>query len=277
MKKIGDLIKKLMGEQNTSTNRPNTLDDRELLCRNIRSTLDGVIEDINTTKGKQLIVWLNCDQRIFFDQYNNESYRDIILKDLLEHGYKFEQMTFIKGEPEADNHNVFKICDNDLEYLEVSDCDVAQQSSVAKKAKIVIIEGLYAVNPLQKEYELSSEEITSGRIPAYNIGRGKIAKKDGVFRENHIIFDVSSDSPLREEYRCISRNHAHIGFDPKKGFFFQVDEGGAYPGKTLLVNEGRTINCDCPDTVFPLKNGAKIIVKDGMDYKAMLVFEQIKN
>ena len=254
---------------------PATLDDRELLCDHISSTLSEIIEDKVTTKDKRLVVWLDCEKQIVFDQYNNKNYRELILANLFQKGFEFARLTFEKGKPSEDNHNVVKIGDNNLEYLEVGDCDDVQQSSVPKRAKLSIIEKLCVINPLQKEYLLSSEEIMSGRIPAYNIGRGHVVQKNGVYRENHIIFDDNPDSPLRDEYRCVSRSHAHIGYDAAKGFYFQVDEGGAYPGKTLLMNGGKPICCDCVNALFPLKTGDKIIVKEGSVMKAMLIYEEL--
>ena len=253
------------------------IDDKERLCDNICSTLTTIIDDRRTTKNRRLIVWLECEKQTIFNQYDNEDYRQLLLSSLTQKGFEFEQVKFEMGKPAEDNHNVFKICDNNLEYLEVSDCDVAQKPSVVKKASLSIMKGLCVIKPLKKKYILSSEEITSGRIPAYNIGRGQLVKKNGVFRENHIIFDDNPDSPLRDEYRCISRDHAHIGFDPKDGFFFQVDAGGAFPGKTSLINGGKEYDCDCASAKFLLNKGAKIMFKYDGAIKAMLLYEEINN
>ena len=253
------------------------VDDKEKLCDNICSVLNRIIDDRDTVRNKKLIVWLNYDQQIVFAQYDNEKYRDILLTSLAQKGFEFEQLEFKMGNPAEDNHNVFKFGDNDHEYLEVVPCDVAQHPPVTRKARLSVMEGLCVIEPLQKEYVLSSEEITSGRILAYNIGRGSLVQKDGVFRENHIVFDDRPDSPLSEHNRCVSRFHAHIGFDAYKGFFFQVDEGGAYPGKTLLVNGGNTIDCDCVNTPFLLQNGDKIIVKNGQKIEVMLVYNELNN
>jgi hypothetical protein len=251
------------------------VDDKERLCDNICSTLTTIIDDRRITKDKRLIVWLECEKQIVFDQYNNEDYRRLLLISLTQKGFEFKQVVFEMGKPAEDNHNVFKIKDNDHEYLEVKDCENVQQTTAGKKAKIVVVEGQCLIKPLQKEYVLSSEEITSGRIPAYNIGRGQFVQKNGGFRENHIIFDDNPDSPLRNEYRCISRDHAHIGFDPKDGFFFQVDAGGAFPGKTHLIWGGKEFGCDCVGADFPLTNGDKILFKYDEALKAMLLYEEI--
>lgn len=253
------------------------VDDQEKLCDNICFVLNRIIADRDTVKNKKLIVWLDYDQSIIFAQYDNEKYRNILLASLAQKGFEFEQLEFRKGKPAEDNQDVFKIENNDHEYLEVVPCDAAQHPSVPRKARLSVMEGLCVIEPLQKEYVLSSEEITSGRITAYNIGRGSLVQKDGVFRENHIVFDDRSDSPLSEHNRCVSRFHAHIGFDASKGFYFQVDEGGAYPGKTLLVNGGKTINCDCVNTLFHLQNGDKIIVKNGQEIEVMLVYNELNN
>lgn len=253
------------------------VENKEKLCDSVCSTLAKIIDDRGTIKDKRLIVWLECEQQIVFDQYDNEDYRQLLLTNLTQKGFEFKQVVFKMGKPAEDNRNIFKIEDNDHEYLEVANCNDVQQSSVPKKAKLSIIEKLCVIDPLQKEYLLSSDEITSGKIPAYNIGRGHLVQKNGVFRENHIVFDDNPDSPLRKHYLCVSRNHAHIGFDSERGFFFQVDEGGAYPGKTLLVNGGKNINCDCINTSFLLKNGDQIIVKEGMNLIAMLIYKELND
>lgn len=268
---MSDFFDKIFNDGNNS--EP-SLDDIEMLCRNICSTLADVIENVNTLRGRQLIVWLDCENQVVFDQYNNKNYRDLTLTNLAQKGFEFEQVTFKMGKPTEDNRNTFRIGDNDLEYLEVAD-STAARLPVCKKAVVYAIDGLGAVCPIQSEYELSSEAITSGRIQAYNIGRGRFVQKDGAFRENHIVFDDSTDSPLREHYLNMSRNHAHIGFDATKGFFFQVDDGGAYPGKTLLINGGKQINCDCVNTTFPLQDGDKIIVKNETVIETMLIYNEL--
>lgn len=274
MSKINDLFKRLAGKPKPPKEETPTLDDRETLCRNIRITLNKVVEEIDTTTGKQLVVWLNCNQPFVFEQYNTKDYRDLILNDLSNmRDYKFELVKFERGIPPEERH-AFKICDNDLEYLEVVDCDVIQPS-LTQKAIIRFLDG--KVSPLQKEYLLSSDMITSGKIPAYNIGRGNFTQKKGVFRENHIVFDDSLDSPMLEHNRCVSRAHAHIGFDVAKGFTFQVDEGGARPGKTVLINGGRQIDCNCVYTSFQLQDGDKIIVKNGDEIETILIFNELNN
>lgn len=269
---MSKLFDKIFKETNKGS-----VDDKEKLCDSVYSTLAKIIDDRGTIKDKRLVVWLECEHQIVFDQYDNEDYRQLLLTNLTQKGFEFKQVEFKMGKPAEDNHNVFRLEDNDHEYLEVGDSVVVQQPSFPKKSRLFIIEGLCEIDPLQKEYVLSSEEITSGRIPAYNIGRGQFVQKNGVFRENHIVFDDNPDSPLRKHYLCVSRNHAHIGFDSEKGFFFQVDEGGACPGKTVLMNGGKAIYCNCVNSVFPLKSGDMIIVKDGRDLKAMLFYKELKN
>lgn len=274
MSTIKDLFKRLAGWPELLEEEMSSLDDRETLCRNIRSTLAKIVEDIDTTTGKQLVVWLNCSQRFVFAQYDNENYRNLILNDLSNmRDYKFELVKFERGIPPEERH-AFIICDNNLEYLEVVDCDVIQPS-LTRNAVIRFLDG--KVSPLQKEYVLSSDMITRGRVPAYNIGRGSFVQKKSLFRENHIVFDDSLDSPLLEHNRCVSRNHAHIGFDEDKGFTFQVDEGGAIPGKTVLINGGRQIDCNCVYTSFQLRDGDKIIVKNGDEIVTILVFNELNN
>ena len=251
-----------------------SLDDRETLCRNIRTTLTRIIEKVETTQGKQLVVWLDCGQQIVFAQYDNDEYRDLILKDLAtQRGYMFEKLIFEKGTPPQEKH-AFKVGDNNLEYLLVEEC-AEVETTTTRKATLRFISG--KISPLEKEYELSSEDITSGKISAYNIGRGRYVQKEGVFRENHIIIDDSLDSPLLDYNRCVSRHHAHIGFDATKGFFFQVDEGGAHPGKTAIINGGRQIECNCLFVQFQLHDGDVIILKNDDEIETILMYNELNS
>lgn len=274
MSKIWDIFKKILGVKDLPEEKTKTLDNRETLRRNILVTLSELIEDTATTEGRRLVIWLDCANNFIFEQYDNKDYGRQILCDLAnQKGFGFEQVTFRKGKP-GEVPDTVKIGDNDLEYLKVEEYVVPL--SAPRKAVIRFYGGL--VSPVQAEYVLSSEEISSGRIPAYNIGRGSFTHKAGVFRQNHIVFDDNPDSPLREHNRCISRNHAHIGFDKSKGFTFQVDEGGATPGKTILIKGERQIDCDCIYTPpFSLQDGDKIIVKNGEEIEFVLVFNELNN
>jgi hypothetical protein len=86
----------------------------------------------------------------------------------------------------------------------------------------------------QQEYIINSR---SGKI---NIGRERKAQTaDGFHRENHIAFpDKSAD----ESNRSVSRQHAHIEWDPEQGaFIIFADEGGIPPYNKMKVRaEGGT-------------------------------------
>ncbi|MCW3091228.1 MAG: hypothetical protein JWP81_2297 [Ferruginibacter sp.] len=89
------------------------------------------------------------------------------------------------------------------------------------------------INVLSGEAEKSSYIISSskGKI---NIGRGaSVQTADGFFRKNFIAF---LESAAHEKNRAVSRQHAHIEWDPVDGsFFLFADEGGIPPNNKIKV------------------------------------------
>ncbi|MBC7889851.1 MAG: FHA domain-containing protein [Ferruginibacter sp.] len=89
------------------------------------------------------------------------------------------------------------------------------------------------INVLNGEAEKGRYKISSspGKI---NIGRGvSVQTADGFFRKNMIAF---TDSESNEKNRAVSRQHAHIEWDPKIGsFFLFADEGGIPPNNKIKV------------------------------------------
>ncbi|MEP7143631.1 MAG: FHA domain-containing protein [Ferruginibacter sp.] len=89
------------------------------------------------------------------------------------------------------------------------------------------------INVLNGEAEKERYMIRSsgGNI---NIGRGtSVQTSDGFFRKNFIAF---IDSDGNEKNRAVSRQHAHIEWDPVAGsFFLFADEGGVPPNNKVKV------------------------------------------
>ena len=81
---------------------------------------------------------------------------------------------------------------------------------------------------MQQQYRISSD---AGRI---NIGRAAgVHTPDGFFRKNHIAFLDSDQHPVN---RAVSRQHAHIEWDPATAsFFLFADEGGIPPFNKVKV------------------------------------------
>ena len=80
----------------------------------------------------------------------------------------------------------------------------------------------------KERYLISSSE---GKI---NIGRGaSVQTADGFFRKNIIAF---TDTEGNDTNRAVSRQHAHIEWDPVTGsFFLYADEGGIPPNNKIKV------------------------------------------
>lgn len=89
------------------------------------------------------------------------------------------------------------------------------------------------INVLNGEAEKKSYLINSSR-GKINIGRGaSVQTADGFFRKNMIAF---TDSDSNEKNRAVSRQHAHIKWDPVIGsFFLFADEGGIPPNNKIKV------------------------------------------
>ncbi|MEO5892097.1 MAG: FHA domain-containing protein [Ferruginibacter sp.] len=86
------------------------------------------------------------------------------------------------------------------------------------------------INVLNGETEKKSYQVNSSRNKI-NIGRGSsVQTPDGFFRKNFIVFVDD------EKNRAVSRQHAHIEWDPAIGaFFLFADEGGIPPDNKVKV------------------------------------------
>lgn len=89
------------------------------------------------------------------------------------------------------------------------------------------------INVLNGEAQKERYLISSSR-GKINIGRGaSVQTSDGFFRKNFIAF---TDSDTNEKNRAVSRQHAHIEWDPVIGsFFLFADEGGIPPDNKIKV------------------------------------------
>lgn len=234
---------------------PKTLDDRELLLRNVVSTLAKRIEFRNAMDGKKLVLWLDCD-RLTFSTYDTDSYRQQMLSTLLnEKGFAFEQVSFTLGKPAPELHAT-RIGDNDLEYLQVIEEEKVPEQVSCKAVISVFGE---AGSLVEDKYIISVEDMKEKMITFYNIGAGKFPKIPTGYRENHIAIDDNPGSPMMEKNKFVSRTHARIGFSDKFGFYLQVEKDGSrLMGKrTRIFRSGveKPIECENPEAKIPLQDG----------------------
>lgn len=94
------------------------------------------------------------------------------------------------------------------------------------------------------------------------IGREKrVQTADGFYRENTIAFPEKSDN---DSNRYISRQHAHIEFDPETGHFLLfADDGGVPPRNKVKVrsgNEGEPVKLYSTKVGYELKEGDQILL-----------------
>lgn len=236
----------------TPKETPKTLDSKESLLRNVVSTLAKRIEFRNAMNEKELVLWLKCDDRLTFNAYDTESYRQQMLSTLYnEKGFEFKRVTFSLGKPAPELHAT-KIGDNDLEYLQVLE---VVPPPVSCKAEISIFGE--AGSLLEDKYILSPEDMDEKTITSYNIGAGKFPKIPTGYRENHIAIDDNPNSPMVEKNKYVSRTHARIGFSKKFGFYLQVEKDGSrLMGKRTRIFRGKEIiECDNPEAIIPLQDG----------------------
>lgn len=188
------------------------IDSREILPCIICDTLRKKEIMPESIVGQRLVIWLNCDENVVFDNYDCESYRDEVWSHLYNNGgYEFGQVTFKQGEPN-ENSGASKIGDNDKEWF---------TTELYTRPEIVPIQASVCAG---EGFKLKEEKYTlSADNHNYNIGRGEHPKRyEDENRTNQIVFD--------EEYernRTISGNLAHIKYlGPLNRFIFEPDEGG---------------------------------------------------
>lgn len=133
-----------------------------------------------------------------------------------------------------------------MEQLPVALFIATTKSAVAKNVTAYI---LVRVGEAEKEmYTLHSN---TGKIC---IGRGKtVQTADGFFRRNDIAFPEDS---AQESNRFVSRQHAHIEFDPESGcFLLFADEGGVPPRNKIKL---LSANTDAPVKLYSTQVGHRL-------------------
>ncbi len=110
----------------------------------------------------------------------------------------------------------------------------------------------------QTVYTITSN---SGKV---NIGREqKVQARDGFYRINQIAFPAGSQ---HESNKFVSRQHAHIEFDPESGqFLLFADEGGVPPRNKVKVRSVRESDMVKLYTIHighPLQEGDQIMLGD---------------
>jgi hypothetical protein len=110
----------------------------------------------------------------------------------------------------------------------------------------------------EAEKEVYSISSLRGKI---NIGREKRAQTaDGFMRENHIAFP---DNSKDESNRSVSRQHAHIEWDPENAaFYLYADEGGIPPSNKMKVRAegGMPVKLQTTEIGHRLQEGDQIIL-----------------
>lgn len=241
------------GSADASVKEVTKIENKKVLQQSIVCTLKRVVENKDSLVGKQLVIWLDCDQ-ITFDNYNTDSFRLQILSALSnECGFNFDNVSFSIGKPSKKLRATI-IGANELEYLQVLNTKSTTDTNRCK-AKITIFGN--AGSLIEKQYILSPYNMKKKNITYYNIGAGQFSQTQSGYRENHIAIDDNPLSPEVEKNKYVSRSHAHIGFSDKLGFYFQVEKDGTrLMGKrTRIFREDEKIECDDPLVKIPLQSG----------------------
>lgn len=112
------------------------------------------------------------------------------------------------------------------------------------------------------EKELYQIESSIGKI---NIGReAKVQTADGFFRKNNIAFVASENMEVN---RSVSRQHAHIEWEPESGsFFIFADEGGVPPNNKVKVRSvgGVPVKMHATEIGHRLQEGDQIILGESV-------------
>jgi pSer/pThr/pTyr-binding forkhead associated (FHA) protein len=122
----------------------------------------------------------------------------------------------------------------------------------------------------EAEKEVYTINSTDGKI---NIGRERrVQTADGFFRENVIAFP---DKSSNEANRSVSRQHAHIEWDPQGGVFcLYADEGGIPPMNKMKVRDaaGNIAKIQTVEIAHQLQPGDQIMLGESVvlefSYKA---------
>lgn len=120
------------------------------------------------------------------------------------------------------------------------------------------------INVLNGEAEKERYTISSAR-GKINIGRGSsVQTSDGFFRKNFIAF---TDSEGNEKNRAVSRQHAHIEWNPEHGsFYLFADEGGIPPNNKIKVRAtgGTPVKLMTTQTGHRLEEGDQVILGESV-------------
>ena len=262
---------KVVAETKAQTRYRANIEDKYSLVRSVLSTLSEMIEDKDSTEGKQLIIWLDTDQ-LTFDNYNIESYRGQILNALVnEYAFCFKSVSFRIGIPD-ESLRATPIAGHEGEFIQVVGNDTPSATALCK-ARISVFGG--AGSLLQEQYILSVDDMKKKTITAYNIGAGQFPQLPSGYRENHIAIDDNPNSPMVERNKYVSRMHARIGYSEKFGFYLQVERDGTrLMGKRTRVFRGESkIECDSPQIKVPLQNGDLIELGKAV----VLKYEELMN
>ena len=114
----------------------------------------------------------------------------------------------------------------------------------------------------EAEKEIYKIESSSGKI---NIGReSKVQTADGFFRKNAIAFISSGNN---EANRSVSRQHAHIEWEPESGsFFIFADEGGIPPNNKMKIRSpgGTPVKMQATEIGHRLQEGDQVILGEAV-------------
>jgi hypothetical protein len=206
---------------------------------------------------KGLYLYINCSDE------EKHLYEGAVYADE-ENRFKEEEVQKIADDyaialPEAWTLEMEFVDEIPAEALKAPGLDAGLFISTKKKPKVSHDATAYIkvlVGEAEKEvYSISS---LRGKI---NIGREKRAQTaDGFMRENHIAFP---DNSKDESNRSVSRQHAHIEWDPENAaFYLYADEGGIPPSNKMKVRAegGMPVKLQTTEIGHRLQEGDQIIL-----------------
>ncbi|HEU4632705.1 MAG TPA: FHA domain-containing protein [Flavisolibacter sp.] len=197
-----------------------------------------------------------------------------------EEKHMYEAAVFFGEEDRFKNEEVQRIADDyaidlpeqwmmDIRFVErlpddamkVPGIDAALFISTRKTSAQKTVTAYIKVRMGEAEKEVYTISSGAGKIC---IGRGKkVQTADGFYRENDIAFPEKSENGAN---RFVSRQHAHIEFDPESEcFLLFADDGGVPPRNKIKVrsaNDANPIKLYSTKLGYTLKEGDQILLGD---------------
>ena len=120
-----------------------------------------------------------------------------------------------------------------------------------RKARITVFHGKGSLK--QPEYVLDTQ---ANKKTVYNIGRGDLSNKNGVFRENDIIInDTETNTTIANLNSFVSSSHANIEFINGEFLLHAMPSGISNGNATKIIRGDKVNKIETESMLYPLQDG----------------------